>query len=125
VIAGAHYASSAWGLADKGLPITYVAPKEGAPSGDIRVHIVKGTKNLKAAEQFVDFAIAKEQAGCLAEKVYVGPATKGVPLSEKARSRMPWGKDGSISTLARIDWAEINASRQAVTDIWNREVVRK
>lgn len=125
VIVGAHYASSAWGLADKGLPITYVAPKEGAPSGDIRLHIVKATKNLKAAEQFVNFAIAKEQAGCLAEKLYVGPATKDVKLSDKALSRMPWGKDGSVSTLARIDWAEINASRQAVTDIWNREVVGK
>ena len=125
VIAGAHYASAAWALADKGLPITYVAPKEGAPSSDIRVHIVKGTKNLSAAEKFVDFAVAKEQAACMSEKLYVGPATKGVSLSEKAKSRLPWGKNGSVANLALTDWAALNAQRQAVTDIWNKEIARK
>ena len=125
VIAGAHYASAAWSLADKGLPITYVAPKEGAPSGDIRVHIVKGTKHKELAEKFVDFAVAKEQASCMVEKLYVGPATKGVTLSDKAKSRLPWGKDGSVKNLAIINWEELNQHRQAVTDTWNKEIARK
>jgi len=125
VVIGGHYASAAWSLADKGLPISYTAPKEGAPSGDIRVHIVKGTKKLADAEHFVDFTVAKEQAACMAEKLYVGPATKGVILSEKAKERMPWGKVGSIANLAVVNWTELNAKRQAVTDIWNKEVVGK
>ncbi len=125
VIAGAHYASAAWSLADKGLPITYVAPKEGAPSGDIRVHIVKGTSKKDLAEKFVDFAIAKEQASCMVEKLYVGPATKDTTLSDKAKSRLPWGKDGSVANLAIINWEELNAHRQAVTDTWNKEIARK
>ncbi len=125
VIAGAHYASAAWSLADKGLPITYVAPKEGAPTGDIRVHVVEGTKNKAAAEKFVDFAVAKEQAACMTEKLYVGPATKGVNLSDKAKSRLPWGKDGSVANLALIDWTELNKQRQVVTDVWNKEIARK
>ena len=125
VIAGAHYASAAWSLADKGLPITYAAPKEGAPSGDIRLHIVKGTSKKELAEKFIDFAVAKEQASCMVDKLYVGPATKDVTLSEKARSRLPWGKDGSVANLAIINWDELNASRQAVTDVWNKEIARK
>ena len=125
VIVGAHYASAAWSLADKGLPITYVAPKEGAPTGDIRVHLVKGTKNKELAEQFINFAVAKEQAACMSEKLYVGPATKGITLSDKAASRLPWGKDGSVANLSLINWTELNAQRQAVTDIWNKEVARK
>jgi putative spermidine/putrescine transport system substrate-binding protein len=125
VIAGAHYASAAWSLADKGLPITYLAPKEGAPTGDIRVHIVQGTKNREASDKFVDFAVAKEQAACMSEQLYVGPATKGVSLSEKAKGRLPWGKDGSVGNLALIDWSELNAQRQAVTDLWNKEIARK
>lgn len=125
VVAGAHYASAAWSLADKGLPITYVAPKEGAPTGDIRVHLVKGTANKANAEKFIDFAVAKEQAACMSEKLYVGPATKGVTLTDKAKGRLPWGKDGSIANLALINWAELNAQRQAVTDVWNKEVARK
>lgn len=125
VIVGAHYASAAWSLADKGLPITYVAPKEGAPTGDIRVHLVKGTKNKELAEKFINFVVAKEQASCMSEKLYVGPATKGVALTDKAKSRLPWGKDGSVANLALINWTELNAQRQAVTDIWNKEIARK
>lgn len=125
VIVGAHYASAAWSLADKGLPITYVAPKEGAPTNDIRVHIVKHTKNQALAEKFVDFAVAKEQAACMSEKLYIGPATKDVTLSDKAKGRLPWGKDGSVSNLALIDWTVLNAERQAITDLWNKEIARK
>jgi putative spermidine/putrescine transport system substrate-binding protein len=125
VIVGAHYASAAWSLADKGLPITYVAPKEGAPTNDIRVHIAKGTKNQAAAEKFVNFAVAKEQAACMSEKLYVGPASKDVALSDKAKSRLPWGKDGSVANLALINWTELNAQRQAITDLWNKEIARK
>lgn len=125
VIVGGHYASAAWALADKGLPITYVVPKEGAPSGDIRVHIVKGTPKQAAAEKFVNFAIGKEPATCMSNKLYVGPATKDVVLSDKAKDRMPWGKGGSVANLALFDWTKLNAKRQAVTDVWNREVARK
>ena len=125
VIAGAHYASAAWSLADKGLPITYVAPKEGAPTGDIRVHLVKGSKNKALAEKFIDFAVAKEQASCMTEKLYVGPATKGFTISDKAKNRLPWGKDGSIANLALINWTELNGQRQAITDLWNKEIARK
>ena len=125
VIAGAHYASAAWSLADKGLPITYVAPKEGAPSGDIRLHITKGAQKKADAEKFVDFAVGKEPASCMVEKLYVGPATRDVTLSDKAKSRLPWGSAGSVDNLALINWAELNAQRQAVIDVWNKDVVRK
>lgn len=125
VIIGAHYASAAWALADKGLPITYVAPKEGAPTGDIRVHLVKGSKNKALAEQFINFAVAKEQAACMTERLYVGPATRGVQLSEKAKGRLPWGKDGSVKNLALVNWEALNKQRQAITDLWNKEIARK
>ena len=71
-----------------------------------------------------DFAVAKEQAACMSEKLYVGPATKGVTLSDKAKSRMPWGEDGSVAKLARIDW-EVSMRGKAIVDTWNKEVARK
>src|SRR3546814_6744453 len=69
VIIGAHYASAAWAMADKGLPVAYVVPKEGALGGDIRLHISKGTKHLKAAQSFVNFAIAPKQAACMSNRL--------------------------------------------------------
>ena len=35
---------------------------------------------------------------------------------------MPWGADGSVKSLAIPDWNAVNAKRQALTDVWNRQV---
>ncbi|MBB3064339.1 extracellular solute-binding protein [Limibacillus halophilus] len=125
VIAGAHYANAAWAMADKGLPLRYAVPKEGAPSGDIRVHIVKGTKSMEAAEKFVDFVVAKEQATCMTNRLYVGPATAGITPTPEAQERLPWGADGSVKNLALFDWDEINANRDRITEIFNQKVAGK
>ncbi len=122
MIIGAHYSSAAWAMADKGLPIGYAVPKEGVPSGDIRVHIVKGTKKKALAEQFVNLAVSSEAASCVVEKLYVGPASKGVSVSDKAAMRLPWGPGGSVKNLALFDWAVINAERDNINKIWNREI---
>lgn len=121
-IAAPYYNTAAWAIADKGLPIVFVVPKEGAPANDIRVHIAEGTKNREAAEKFVNYTVSQEAMGCLAEKLYVGPPTKQTSLSEKAKARMPWGADGSVKSLAIPDWGAINAKRQALTEVWNRQV---
>jgi len=124
-IIGAHYAQAAWAMADKELPIGYAVPKEGAPSGDIRVHIVKGTGKLAEAEKFVNFAVDKSAATCMSETLYVGPATKGVTLNDKAKQRLPWGPSGSVANLALSDWNKVNPMRAKITETFNREVVGK
>ena len=124
-IAAAYYNTAAWAIADKGIPIVFIVPKEGAPSADIRVHIAEGTKNLDAALKFVNYAVSEEAMNCLAEKLYVGPPTKQYKISDKASSRMPWGAGGSVKNLAIPDWSTINAQRQALTEVWNRQVAGK
>lgn len=124
-IAAAYYNTAAWGIADKGVPIVFVVPKEGAPANDIRVHIAEGTKNLDAALKFVNYTVGQEAMNCLATKLYVGPPTKSPTLTEQAKARMPWGPTGSVKNLAIPDWNAINAKRQALTDIWNRQVAGK
>ena len=119
---GAHYASATWALADKKLPVAYVVPKEGALGGDIRLHITRNSKNLKAAEAFVQFAIEPTQAACMSNRLYLGPATKGVTLSDIAKERMPWGKSGSIDSLTLTDWELINDRRGAINDQWNKSL---
>ncbi|HZS83499.1 MAG TPA: ABC transporter substrate-binding protein [Stellaceae bacterium] len=122
-IIGAHYAQAGWALADKGLPIGYAVPKEGALGGDIRIHIVKGTSKLAEAEKFMNYAVSKDAATCMTDFLYVGPATKGVAPTEKARQRLPWGPNGSVKNLALSDWNKINAARAKITEMFNRDVV--
>jgi putative spermidine/putrescine transport system substrate-binding protein len=121
-IAAPYYNTAAWAIADKGIPIVFVVPKEGAPANDIRVHIAEGTKNRDAAEKFVNYAVSQEAMNCLSEKLYIGPPTKQTSLSDKAKARMPWGAEGSVKSLAIPDWDAINAKRAALTEVWNRQV---
>lgn len=125
VVVGAHYASSAYALRDQKLPIAFVVPKEGAIGGDIRLHLVANSKKQALAEKFMNYAIGTAPAQCMAERIYVGPATTNVTLSENAKQRMPWGADGSIKSLALPDWVKINANRAAIIEAFNRTVVAK
>jgi putative spermidine/putrescine transport system substrate-binding protein len=124
-IAAAYYNTAAWAIADKGLPIAFIVPKEGAPSADIRVHISMGTKNDDAALKFVNYAVGGEAMNCLAEKLYVGPPTKQYSVSDQAKSRMPWGGNGSVRNLAIPNWDALNAKRQVLTEIWDRQIAGK
>ncbi|MEZ0606101.1 ABC transporter substrate-binding protein [Paraburkholderia sp. IW21] len=121
---GAAYASGAWALADQKLPIAYAVPKEGAIGGDIRLHIVRNTKHLKTAQAFVNFAVAPAQAACMSNRLYIGPATQGVKLTDTAAARMPWGKGGSIANLILTDWTTVNAQRGEIAQRWNETLAR-
>ena len=115
-IAAAYYNTAAWAIADKGLPIAFVVPKEGAPANDIRVHIADGTKNLDAAlavRQLHGERRGDELPGREALRRAADQA--GTRSAEQAKSRMPWGANGSVKNLAIPNWDAINAKRQALT----------
>ena len=123
---GAYYNTAAWAIADKGLPIAFVVPKEGAPANDIRVHIADGTKNLDAAlavrqlrgERGGDKLPCREairRAADQADKTL----RKGQGAHALGRRRV------SVKNLAIPNWDAINAKRQALTEVWNRQVAGK
>ncbi|HTS94232.1 MAG TPA: ABC transporter substrate-binding protein [Stellaceae bacterium] len=122
-IVGSHYINAIWAVNDQNVPVIPLAPKEGLAAGDIRLHLVKGTKHKEAALKFINFALTPDALNCLGEKLYVGPPLKSPKLSDKAKERMPWGADGSIDKLYVPDWAEVNAKRAQITDLWNRRVI--
>jgi putative spermidine/putrescine transport system substrate-binding protein len=124
-IIGAHFNVGAWDLADKGLPIGFVVPKEGVWATDARLHVVKGTPRKAEAARFVDTALTPEAASCLAQKLYLGPAVQGVSVPADTARKLPWGTDGSVKSLRLLDWTEVNAKRAQITDTWNREIARR
>jgi putative spermidine/putrescine transport system substrate-binding protein len=124
-VLGAHFNVGAWDLADKGLPLAFVVPKEGVWATDARLHLVKGSPRKAAAEKFIDTALSAQAAGCLADKLYLGPAVKGAPVKPETAKKLPWGEGGSVRDLQLFDWAEVNGKRAAIVDAWNREIARK
>ncbi len=121
-VMGAHFSVGAWDLTDKGLPFAFVVPKEGVWATDARLHLVKGTPHKAAAEKFIDWALTPQAAGCLADKLYLGPAVKGAPIGPDTAKKLPWGAGGTVHDLKLFDWNEVNAKRAIVVDMWNREI---
>ena len=124
-IIGSFYHSTVWSMVDKGAPVAFVVPKEGVPANDIRLHIVKGTKQRAEAEKLVNYAVSKPAADCLADTLYLGSAIKGMTYSDKAKGRLPWGPNGSVETLALLDWNALVAERAKITERFTREVAGK
>ena len=125
VVIGAYYVNVTWAITDLGLPIAAAVPKEGLPAGDIRVHLVKGTKHKAAAEKFINFAVSADALNCLSEKLYLGPPLKSPKVSDAVRQRLPWGAEGSIANLVMPDWNEVNAKKPQIIELWNRKVLNR
>jgi Spermidine/putrescine-binding periplasmic protein len=124
-IIGAHFNVGAWDLIDKGMPIGFAVPKEGVWATDARLHVIKGTPRREAAERFVNTALTPEAAACLATRLYLGPAVKGVTVPPETARKLPWGEKGSVDNLSLFDWNVVNQRRAEITEAWNREVARK
>ncbi|SAL58900.1 extracellular solute-binding protein [Caballeronia arvi] len=125
VVAAVFNSAPTWDLNDRGLPLAFVAPKEGAWGGDVRLHLVKGARNKAAAEKFINAAITPEASTCLATKLYLGPSVKDVKVSPDVARKLPWGASGSVKDLKFLDWWEINKQRASLVDRWNREIAHK
>ncbi|MEX4005064.1 ABC transporter substrate-binding protein [Paraburkholderia sp. EG285A] len=125
VTAAVFNSAPTWDLADRGLPLAFVSPKEGAWGGDVRLHLVKGARNKAAAEKFINAAITPAASACLANKLYLGPSVQGVKVSPEVARKLPWGTNGSVKDLKFLDWWDINKQRAALVDRWNREIAHK
>jgi putative spermidine/putrescine transport system substrate-binding protein len=116
--------SQVWDLQKQGHPIEYVAPKEGAVAGDMRVHIVKGTKRKDLAEKLVNFAVSDEAQRALATLLLVAPVNTKVVLPADVAAKMPWGSGGNVKKLRLVDPYLILEQRSAWVERWNKEIVK-
>jgi putative spermidine/putrescine transport system substrate-binding protein len=121
---GVHIHGNSWGLRDRGLPIVYVVPTEGAVAGDIRVHLVKGTKNKDLALKYIDAVLSPAGQKGLMEYISAAPANQKAEIPAKAKERMPYGA-GSMKNLVIPDWQAINERKPGWIERWNKEVLGK
>lgn len=116
--------SQVWDLQAKGVPVEYVVPKEGAIAGDIRVHIVKGTKNKALAEKLVNYAVGPDGQSQIAKLLLLGPVNVKAKLDPETDKKMPWGPNGSVKNLRIVDALAILDNRDEWTKRWNQEVAK-
>lgn len=70
-------------LAEQGIPVRFVYPKEGTVRGSTTVAVVKGAPNQKAAQQFVNELLAPKAQELLMNLQYFVPANSKVEIPQK------------------------------------------
>jgi iron(III) transport system substrate-binding protein len=96
-----------------GAPIDIILAKEGAPWDMEATAIIKGTKNLAAAQKLADFAISKT-AYELYGKYY---AISGYPGMNPAPPNYPPSADAA---MAKIDLAKMGQERAKILAEWSK-----
>ena len=110
-------------IADAGLPLAFVYPKEKAVEVTTSLCPVQGAPSPAMAQKFLDYMLQPEVQVLLASKYGWGPTNKQTHLDDATAARVIYGPD-QIGNLARIDWDKVNAHRAEWTRRWQREIER-
>jgi len=105
-------------MVEQGFPVETTAPTEGTGYSLIGVSIVKGARNLEAAQKFVDWILSAEgQAVDVRSGINTYPTVKGLPLS-------PYTVDISKMKLLDLDQKLYGSpeSRKQLLNRWDREI---
>ncbi len=111
-------------LREKGLPVDWIVPKEGAIVVMSVMNVVTNTKQPQLAAQFTNDAISKDyQLRAAVPPYFFGPTNSSVNLPAALRRYLPTRPE-EVARLVSLDWTMINRNRQAWTDRFNREFAR-
>jgi putative spermidine/putrescine transport system substrate-binding protein len=116
-------ADLAGGLQDfknRGGPVDYVIPKEGAPESMNVAVIAKGTKKLDLAKKLVGALIGPEVQLAYAGKLFYGPVNTAVTLPPDLADKIHPSANDNVVTL---NWDTIVPQEPALLDRWNRQIV--
>jgi putative spermidine/putrescine transport system substrate-binding protein len=112
---------SAWDLAKRGLPVSWVAPAEGVPILDQVAHVTRGSKQKELAWKFVNEYLTPEVQLAYATELFFSPTNRNVKLPAEVAAKIISGpKD--VDSLVIFDWSQIVKQRPAWTERWNREI---
>lgn len=111
VAIGVTIASRASALTASGAPIKSIIPAEGAPVAVTAVCPIAGSDVPDLAQKLVQFLVSVE-------------AQQGFEIGEEPTNKNAKSASGGSLNLTALDWATINANRDAWVDRWNREIER-
>ncbi|KNF09668.1 spermidine/putrescine-binding periplasmic protein [Gottschalkia purinilytica] len=93
----------------------WVQPEEGTYPLMETINIVKGTKNKKLAEKFIDWMLSEEVQKSLALDKINSPTNKNVNLTDKESENLVYGEE-AINNLKTVDWEYVNKSMKRWTE---------
>lgn len=110
-------------LKARGVPVEFVAPKEGAIAFKTSVHIVKNSPNKALAAALIDTALSPEVQTRLMQSPYlIVPTHAKVKMEGEIAKVLAKDQAEMKKKFVFQDWKKINEQRAAWIDRFNREI---
>lgn len=104
---------------DGGAPLAWTIPQEGAYIIDSTIGIAKGTKNLDAAQRYINFVLSDAAQIANARYTYLTPTNAEVKLPPDLAAKLP---AADLPKLKTADWTYVTTVRPQWTQRWSREI---
>ena len=116
------YNNEAYFLADQGLPVDFVFPKEGVFPIGVWLGMPGNLPpdRRTAAQAFIDYMISPEPQVAMATKMYTGPTNRRAVLPEALQAKVL--SAGDIGRAYPIDWKLFVAEQARWLDLWNKKI---
>ena len=110
-------------LKARGVPVEFVAPKEGAIAFKTTIHLVKNTPNKELAVKLIDAALSPEVQGKLMESPYlIVPTNTKVKMAAEIAKVLAKDHDEMKKKFVFQDWKKINEQRASWIEKFNRDI---
>jgi len=110
-------------LKARGVPVEWVAPKEGAIAFKTTIHIVKNSPNKELAFKLIEAALSPEVQKTLMEEPYlIVPTNTKVAMGGEVAKVLAKDYEEMKAKFVFQDWAAINQQRAAWIERFNREI---
>jgi putative spermidine/putrescine transport system substrate-binding protein len=117
---GVHGSARAFIMKDRGAPVDFAFPREGAGYFTNYFEVIRNGPNPKAAQVLVNFLISPDVQLAIAKGTIATPVNRKVEIPESLRGKVPVGED--LRRLVRIDRVEMNRQLDAWAEMWRREL---
>lgn len=110
-------------LKARGVPVEFVAPKEGAIAFKTTIHIVKNSPNAELAAKLIDAALSPEVQAMLMESPYlIVPTNTKVKMGGEIAKVLAKDHSEMKAKFVFQDWKKINEQRASWIEKFNREI---
>ncbi len=110
-------------LKARGVPVEFVAPKEGAIAFKTTIHVVKNSPNKELAAKLIDAALSPEVQTKLMESPYlIVPTNTKVKMGGEIAKVLAKDHDDMKKKFVFQDWKKINEQRAGWIEKFNRDI---
>jgi putative spermidine/putrescine transport system substrate-binding protein len=110
-------------LKARGVPVEWVAPKEGAIAFKTTIHVVRNSPNKELAFKLIEASLSPEVQATLMDAPYlIVPTNTKVKMGGEIAKALAKDHADMAGKFIFQDWAKINEQRAAWIERFNREI---